>query len=144
MSADPASVDPAVHSGQQAPTLTFGPLGLTDIVRFAGATGDLNPVHHDPALARSLGHPDVFIMGLLPAAILGEFAVRWLAPLRLRYLNLRFIDRMWTDELLECGGEVIRVDEGTICEVTAKLWVRTTDGTLKVRGECTASSNEDG
>ena len=144
MNVEPASVGAKVRLGEQAPILAIGSLGLTDVVRFAGATGDLNPVHHDPEFARSLGHPDVFIMGMLPGAILAEFAARWLAPLRVRFLDLRFVDRVWTDEPLECGGEVIRVDDRAIREVTVKLWVRTTDGVLKISGDCTVSSRWNG
>jgi acyl dehydratase len=126
------------HPGQQAPVMTVGPLRLTDIVRYAGASGDLNPVHHDPDVARSLGHPDVFVMGMLPGSILGAFATWWLAPLLVRRLDLRFVDRVWTHERLECSGEVAAVQGGPSSEVTANLWIRAAGGDVKVSGACTA------
>ncbi len=128
-----------LRPAEKAPPFAVGPLGLTDIVRYAGASGDLNPVHHDPDLARSLGHPDVFVMGMLPGAILGTFAVCWLAPLQVRHLDLRFVDRVWRHESLECGGQVVDVVDEPLRVVTAKLWLRGTDGALKVSGDCRAS-----
>lgn len=47
--------------------MKFGPITRTDIVRYAGAGGDFNPVHHDDVYARSLRLPGVFAMGLLGA-----------------------------------------------------------------------------
>lgn len=58
-------------------------LSRTDIVRYAGAAGDFNPVHHDPTAARALGYPDVFAMGLLPGGILAARLVGALAGVRL-------------------------------------------------------------
>src|ERR1700733_10918728 len=115
----------SLSPGEQAPPLAIGTLGLADLVRFAGASDDLNQVHYDAALARLLGHPGVFVMGMLPGAILGRFASAWLAPLRVRQLYLCFVDRVWTHESLECGGEVVSVVDAGIREVTANLWVRT-------------------
>ena len=129
-----------VRRGERAPVLAMGRLTVTEVVRYAGVSGDLNPVHHDPDLARSLGHPGIFVMGMLPGAILGAFATRWLAPPPITSLDLRFIDRVWPHEQLECGGEVVEVaSEGDYREVTAKLWVRSTDDVLKVHGGCVAS-----
>jgi acyl dehydratase len=134
------SAPPELEIGAAAPRVTVGPLRLTDVVRYAGASGDFNPIHHDPDLARSLGHRDVFVMGMLPGAMLGAYAAEWLAPLRVRTLDLRFVDRVWTDEQLECGGEVVDVDRaGQDLVVTAKLWVRVVDGGVKVSGACTAT-----
>src|SRR5690606_1849207 len=65
-------------------------LTITDIVRYAGASGDFNPLHHDPTFARALGHPGVIAMGLLPGGILGVRARRWIGEERLRRLRLRF------------------------------------------------------
>ena len=41
------------------PPLEIGPITRTDIVRYAGASGDLNPIHHDEGFATSAGFPSV-------------------------------------------------------------------------------------
>jgi acyl dehydratase len=54
--------------------LTLGPITLTDVVRYQGTSGDLNPVHHDPAAAREAGWPAVLVPGLYPTAVLCDLA----------------------------------------------------------------------
>lgn len=73
-------------------TLDFGVITRSDIVRFAGAGGDFNPVHHDEPYALSCGYPSVFAMGMFTASMsarliseryrqekIGQFAVRFKA-----------------------------------------------------------------
>lgn len=48
-------------------TADLGSVELADVVRYAGASGDFNPIHWDVAFARAAGHPDVFSMGALHA-----------------------------------------------------------------------------
>jgi MaoC like domain len=43
----------------------LGRVELTDVVRYAGASGDLNPIHYDPSYARAAGHEGLFAMGAL-------------------------------------------------------------------------------
>lgn len=132
------SLGDRVEVGQLAPPLDIGRIGITRIVRFAGAGGDLNPVHYDRDFARALGNPDVFAMGMLPGSILGAFASHWLAPYRVSRLRLRFTDRVWPDERLVCGGRIVSVGNGTVATVQADLWLCTDGDAIKVSGECTA------
>jgi hypothetical protein len=116
----------------------IGPIELQNIVRYAGASGDFNPIHFDQDFARSLGFPNVFVMGMLPGAILGEFARDWLSPLRINYIKFRFTDKIWPHELLILGGEVKKVESGSIPFVEAHLWMKAPDGSIKITANCTA------
>lgn len=49
-----------VAVGDEMPASEFGPLTRSHIVRYAGAGGDFNPIHHDEEFARSPGMPGVF------------------------------------------------------------------------------------
>jgi acyl dehydratase len=40
---------------------------MTDVVRYQGASGDMNPMHHDDELARGAGYPEAFGVGMLGA-----------------------------------------------------------------------------
>lgn len=44
---------------------SLGAVGLTDVVRYAGASGDLTALHYDPRAAKAAGHEQLFSMGLL-------------------------------------------------------------------------------
>jgi acyl dehydratase len=81
-----------------------GPITRTQIVRFAGAGGDFNPVHHDEEFARSAGHPSVFAMGQLQAAMLARLAAEWLGIGQLRSLAIRFTATVWPGDVLVLRG----------------------------------------
>ena len=41
-----------------------GPLSVADFVRYAGASGDFNPLHYDETIARAAGFESVFAQGM--------------------------------------------------------------------------------
>ena len=48
-----------------------------DLVRYAGASGDFNPIHWNERVARSVGLPDVIAHGMLTMALAGRFLTEW-------------------------------------------------------------------
>lgn len=120
-----------------APTLTVGPITKTDIVRFAGAGGDFNPLHHDEDHARSAGFPGVFAMGQMQAGMLSRLATDWLGLGSIRSYRVRFTAKVWPgdvltlrgaeqerrredgEELVDCLLEAVRQDG----EVAVRAWV---------------------
>jgi acyl dehydratase len=88
--------------------LVFGPITRTDIVRYQGAAGDMQPVHHDEDHARSLGHPSVFSVGMLHAGLLATWATDWLGPENVRRYRARFKEQVWPGDVLTCSGVVAR------------------------------------
>jgi acyl dehydratase len=104
--------------------LRVGPVTRTQIVRFAGAGGDFNPIHHDEEFARAAGQPMVFAMGQLQAALLARLAAEWLGADKLRSLSVRFTAKVWPgDELLLSGTiereEVIDGERRATCALCA-------------------------
>jgi acyl dehydratase len=96
----------------------------TQIVRFAGAAGDFNPMHHDEPFAQAAGEPSVFAMGQLTAAILGAFVARWLGRDRISSFGVRFKDKVRPGDALVLRGrrgddgryelEALRQDDGAV------------------------------
>lgn len=82
------------------------PVTRTQIVRFAGAGGDFNPMHHDEEFARAAGQPSVFAMGQLQAAMLARMASDWLGAANLRSLEVRFTAKVWPGDVLKLRGTV--------------------------------------
>ncbi|MDQ3785259.1 MAG: hypothetical protein M3360_10380 [Actinomycetota bacterium] len=108
--------------GSSFPERTFGPLGRVDIVRYAGASGDFNPIHIDASYARATGAPDVFAMGMLPAGYLAHAASDWLGgPGGFRRFKVRFAARVWPGDLLVCTGLVTKADGGRIMAALTAL-----------------------
>ena len=48
-----------------------------DLVRYAGASGDFNPIHWNERIAKSVGLPDVIAHGMFTMALAGRFLTEW-------------------------------------------------------------------
>jgi acyl dehydratase len=126
--------------GDTGPAFTFGPLTRTDIVRYAGASNDFNPIHHDDAFARSAGQPSVFAHGMLSAGLLASFLTRWFGPDSVRRFQVRFRERVWPGDVLAAEGRVLRVHEhggGYYAELEVTL--RRQSGEAVVTGTATVA-----
>jgi acyl dehydratase len=99
----------ALEVGDQVPPRDFGPLTRQMFVRYAGASGDLNPMHYDDEFARSAGHPSVFAQGMFSAAVLAGFATDWLGAGCVRRFGVRFREQVWPGDVLTCSGSVTSV-----------------------------------
>lgn len=111
--------------GDRSPEQRVGPLTRTDFVRYAGASGDFNPAHHDETFAAASGNETVFGHGLLTAGILGRVVGDWLGLPFVRRYSVRFVDRIWPGDTLIASGTVEKIweDEGELV-VECELEVR--------------------
>jgi acyl dehydratase len=92
--------------GDALPQRTFGPITRTDIVRYQGASGDFNPIHHDEEFAKSAGFPTVFSVGMLQAGYLASYVTDLLGPANVRNFRVRFSEQVWPGDVLTCDGTV--------------------------------------
>ncbi|MTD12467.1 acyl dehydratase [Nakamurella sp. YIM 132087] len=112
MSADPSTEDAVVDNFPAAPVpRTFGPVTQTDIVRFAGAGGDFNPLHHDPGFAAEAGLGGIVAMGQFQAALLAGWVTDTFGITRLRSFEVRFTAPVRIGDVLEIGGTISDVDD---------------------------------
>jgi acyl dehydratase len=104
-----------VTPGMELGEVVYGPLERADIVRYAGASGDFNPIHIDEGYARRTGAPTVFAMGMLPAGYLAHAVSDWFGgPHHLRRLKVRFTTRVWPGDEIACTGKVTEIEDGLI------------------------------
>ena len=107
-------------------------LSRTQIVQYAGASGDYNPVHTDELFTREVaGYPSVFAHGMLTMGMTGRMLPTYVGDGRLKKYGVRFTNQVWPGDSLRAiatGKEVA----GNI----AKLDVQTTnqDGTVVLSG----------
>lgn len=86
----PAVTAAEVSVGTQLPPLTFR-LSRTDLVRYAGASGDFNPIHHSEHFAAQVGLPGVVAHGLLTMGTALRVVTDWVGdPGRVRSYSCRF------------------------------------------------------
>jgi len=102
------------------PTRTLGPVTQTDIVRFAGAGGDFNPLHHDPAAATAAGFPQPIAMGQLTAGLLAGWLTDWCSVENMRALGIRFTAPLTIGATVTLSGEVTDVDQQGVATVRAR------------------------
>jgi acyl dehydratase len=75
-------------------------LTRTDLVRYAGASGDFNPMHHDEILAVAAGMPSVFGHGMFSMGFLCTALTDWAGPGRVVKVGVRFSKQTWPGETL--------------------------------------------
>lgn len=134
----PALAD--VEVGQQLPGRTIH-LERADLVRYAGASGDFNPIHWDERTAIGVGLPDVIAHGMLTMGRAMDVVAAWAGdPARVESCSTRFSGMVPVPHDggadLEVGGVVKAVDpeQGTVeVELTA------TSGGAKVLGRARAT-----
>jgi acyl dehydratase len=98
-----------LEEGQPGPApLVIGPLTRTDFVRYQGASGDLNPIHHDEPFARAAGYPAPLGIGMLPAGVLNAWATSWLGAENIRRTRVRWSEQVWPGDVLSCSGTIAR------------------------------------
>ena len=115
-------------------------LTRTDLVMYAGASGDFNPMHHDEVKAKDSGLPSVFGHGMFTAGILGKALTDFVGVGNLREYKVRFTKQTWPGETLssKITVQAKREEDGEhlvdlACEIVNQ------DGQNKVVGEAVAS-----
>jgi acyl dehydratase len=96
----------SIQVGARGPERRFGPLTLATFVRYAGASGDMNPLHFDESAAKKAGYPSVFSQGMHQAALLGAYVTEWFGAESLRRFRVRFRAQVWPGDTLSCSGLV--------------------------------------
>jgi acyl dehydratase len=127
-----------VKEGDEAPASSHT-LTRTDLVRYAGASGDYNPMHHDEILATAAGQPSVFGHGMFSMGLLGTALTDYVGAGNLTHYKVRFSRQTWPGEELttKLVVKAKRVEDGhNLVELECSL--ANGDGEVKVVGEATA------
>lgn len=127
------------HVGDEAPTLEHV-LTRTDLVVYAGASGDFNPMHHDEVQATAAGQPSVFGHGMFSMGLCGTALTDFVGIGNVRRFGVRFAKQTWPGERLRTRISVtaVREEDG---EHLVDLDVRLVNeaGEEKVVGSATAA-----
>lgn len=107
---------------------SIGPLGRTDIVRYAGAGGDFNPLHHDETFATGAGLGSVIAHGLLTAGLAGTALAEHVGPLRLRRYAVRYTGQVRPGDTLTISASEIDGSTGETMRVALEVTAAADDG----------------
>jgi acyl dehydratase len=115
------------------------PLTITDFVRYQGASGDMNPIHHDSEFAAKAGYQTPFAVGMLQAGVLGTYATDWLGAANIRRFKVQFREQAWPGDVLTYTGKIIekRDDPEYGPVVDVELFCTRQTGGVHVKGWAT-------
>ena len=127
-----------VSEGNEAPQRSRV-LNRTDLVMYAGASGDYNPMHHDEVKAQAAGQPSVFGHGMFSMGFLGTAITDYVGVGNVRRYQARFAKQTWPDEKLVTKIVVTgKRTEGDNHLVDLDVRLHNAEGEEKVVGEATA------
>jgi acyl dehydratase len=115
-------------------------LTRTDLVKYAGASGDFNPMHHDEVAAQAAGQPSVFGHGMFSMGLLGSALTDFVGVGNVTRYQVRFARQTWPDEVLTSKIVVTgKREEGGAKLVDLSVTLTNGDGEDKLVGEATAA-----
>ena len=115
-------------------------LTRTQIVQYAGASGDYNPLHSDEVFATQVaGYPSIFAHGMLTMGMTGMMLTNYVGDGRLRSFGGRFVSQVWPGDSLMSRAEVTAIrDEGGEHLVDLTFATTNQDGREVFTGQATA------
>jgi acyl dehydratase len=93
--------------GTELAPLTGLPLTVTDFVRYQGASGDMNPIHHDTEFARRSGFPTPFAVGMLQAGVLATYLTDIFGATAVRRFKVQWKEQAWPGDVLTYRAVVV-------------------------------------
>ncbi|MEU9119703.1 MaoC family dehydratase [Streptomyces sp. NPDC048506] len=119
-----------VEAGTELPAQTF-PVTRATLVKYAGASGDFNPIHWNEKFAKEVGLPDVIAHGMFTMAEAIRVVTDWTGdPGAVAEYGVRFTKPV----------VVPNDDEGALIEVSAQVAAKLDDDARTVRVDLTAKS----
>ncbi len=85
---------------------TDDPLTVTSFVRYQGASGDMNPIHHDTLFAQNAGYPGPFAVGMRQAGVLAGYVAGLFGAANVRRFKVQFRMQAWPGDVLTYAGSV--------------------------------------
>ena len=129
-----------VTVGSEIPPLVKEPIRQIQLTRYAGASGDFNPIHQDDEFARAAGMGGVFAHGMLSMAFVGQALTDWAGPAAVRKFGVRFAAIVRLKDTVTCRGRVRATwsrDDLNLVELD--VWAENQRGEKVVTGKATVA-----
>ena len=122
--------------GYEIPETNIGPFNQNDLVKYAKASGDFNPIHLDKEFAKTIGLDNVIVHGMLIMAHLGNSIANSNSISFLKHFSVQFCSITRLEEELTCKGEVSKIEKNNQkIIITLKLKVLNLAGEVKILGK---------
>ena len=130
----------ALSVGDSHSEVVVEDLTRTQLVMYAGTSGDYNPLHTDDLYTREVaGYPGVFAHGMLSMGLTGKMLTNYVGDGRLKKFGVRFTNQVWPGDTLTSNAKVVEIrqdDDGPVVDLA--LETVNQDGKTVITGSATA------
>jgi acyl dehydratase len=129
-----------VQVGDALPALVKGPIQQIQLTRYAGASGDFNPIHQDDEFAKAAGMGGVFAHGMLSMGFVAQAVTDWAGAGSVRKIGVRFTALVRLKDTVTCKGRVLaKSSKDDVHTVELEIWAETQKGEKVVTGKATVA-----
>lgn len=129
-----------VQIGDAIPKLVKSPLSHVQLVRYAGASGDFNPLHTDPKFGELAGTGGIIAHGMLVMGFVGQMLSDYFGPTVLRKFDVRFKGMTRIDDVITCTGTITEKHEvENEGRITGRVRATDQNGDVKITGTFVAA-----
>ena len=122
--------------GDALPPIEKDPVTKTQLVRYAGASGDFNPLHTDDAVAQKAGLKGVIAQGLLIMGFVGQAITGWVPRRHLKRFQVRFKGMTFPGDTISVSATVAeKVSEGQNLRILCHVEAKDQNGEIKLSGQ---------
>ena len=113
------------QENQKMPDFTKKPITKVQLVKYAGASGDFNPLHFDEEYAKKRGLKKLIAHGMLSMGFLSEYDESIFGVGKIKKLQVNFKSMVFIGEEITCSGKINSLDteegrEFASCTIEAK------------------------
>lgn len=130
-----------VAEGDEITPLIKDPIDQDQLIKYADASGDHNPIHLDDEAAKKAGLKNgVIAHGMLSMGFLGQLMTDWIGDGELKKLSVNFRGMVNLGDVLTCRGKVVKkFKDGEAGLVECELFITNQDGNKLTSGTAIAS-----
>jgi acyl dehydratase len=129
-----------VKVGDELPPLVKGPIQQIQLTRYAGASGDFNPIHQDEEFAKAAGMGGVFAHGMLSMGFVAQAVTDWAGAGRVRKIGVRFAALVRLKDVVTCRGRVLATSQKDgVGMVELEIWADNQKGEKVVTGKASVA-----
>lgn len=129
-----------VQIGDEIPKLLTAPVTHLQLVRYAGASGDFNPLHTDPKIGEMIGTGGIIAHGMLIMGFVGQMLSDYVGPQALKKFGVRFKGMTHLNDEITCTGTITeKYEENGEGRIAGKVQAADQNGDVKVTGTFVAA-----
>lgn len=129
-----------VQVGEELPKLVKSPVTHLQLVRYAGASGDFNPLHTDAKVGEMIGTGGIIAHGMLIMGFVGQLLSDYVGPSALRKFGVRFKGMTHLDDVITCTGVITEKYEADgEARIAGRVQATDQNGDVKVAGTFVAT-----